>query len=125
MSAYPSISQNWPSRQVGAVPAQSATPDHTIRSARPVDVVDILALTSPHVAVGNLLPLDTNCVLKGLSQWVVVERPDSVLVGCGSLVLYNGALAELRSLVVAPAYHGQGIGRRSSGRCWTGRAPSA
>jgi N-acetylglutamate synthase-like GNAT family acetyltransferase len=75
-----------------------------------VDVIDILALVSPHIATGNLLPLDSEYILHGLDNWIVAERPDSVLVGCGSLVRYNGVFAELRSLVVAPSYHGRGIG---------------
>ncbi len=110
MSAYPSMSGSWSPFQADAHLAPGVAPVLAVRTARPVDVVDILALISPHVAVGNLLPRDTDQILSTLDHWAVAERADSILVGCGSLVLYNPALAELRSLVVAPSYHGKGIG---------------
>ena len=112
MSAYVPTTGGWSAPARAAVsPVSDAAPSHAIRAACPADVTDILALISPHVAAGTLLPRSADQILSTLDQWVVVERPDGILVGCGSLVRYNGALAELRSLVVARPYHGHGIGR--------------
>lgn len=112
MSVYPSVGGNWPARrQPGVHTPEAIAPRHLIREARPVDVIDILALISPHVAAGTLLPRNAGQIFRALDDWVVAERSDGFLMGCGSLVTYNPALAELRSLVVAPSYHGMGLGR--------------
>jgi amino-acid N-acetyltransferase len=49
-------------------------------------------------------------VYQSIRDWVVAEA-DGKIVGMGSLLIMWGDLAEIRSLVIDPAYQGYGIGR--------------
>ena len=74
----------------------------TIEKARPDDLADLLRLLEQ-----NLLPID------GLGDHLataLVARKNGQLVGSAALEIYpDGAL--LRSVAVAPALHGLGLGR--------------
>jgi amino-acid N-acetyltransferase len=49
-------------------------------------------------------------VYQSIRDWVVAEA-NGKIVGMGSLLIMWGDLAEIRSLVIDPAYQGYGIGR--------------
>ena len=82
----------------------------TIRGARPSDVQAIADLLEPYIRRGELLPRDPSEILGSIDQWVVAIHRERI-VGCGSLVAYSEELSEVRSLAVAPAHRGMGIGR--------------
>jgi len=74
----------------------------TIEKARPDDLADLLRLLEQ-----NLLPIDG---LQDHLATALVARDDGRLVGSAALEIYpDGAL--LRSVAVAPALHGLGLGR--------------
>jgi amino-acid N-acetyltransferase len=77
--------------------------DLEIRPARPADLEEILALLRQE-----------SLVTEGVEDHIgtfVVARHEGKLVGCGGSEAYQFA-ALIRSLAVAPAYRGQGLGRR-------------
>lgn len=79
-----------------------------IRHPQPGEVDAILALFEEEVRAGRMLPRTPENVRAGIKDWLVAERYGQV-IGCASLVAFNQALCELRSLAVAPAFRGQGI----------------
>ena len=60
---------------------------------------------------GEVLPRPVEDIYQSVREWVIA-RDGETIVGCGSLVVLWSDLAEIRSLIVAPEYQGQGIGRR-------------
>ena len=81
-----------------------------IRRARMADVPGIAALVERFAGRGEVLPRRIEEVYQSLREWVVAEEAGQV-VGCGALVILWADLAEIRSLVVAPAAQGTGLGR--------------
>ncbi len=80
-----------------------------IREARAHDAEAIARLVAAEAARGVLLPRSREDVLEHLQEFVVAEA-DGALAGAGSLHVYDEALAEVRSLVVAPSFRGRGVG---------------
>lgn len=80
-----------------------------IRDARPEDVPEIAALVDYYMRRADLLPRTEAEIRDGLDRWQVAVNHGSI-VGVGSLVSYNERLVELRSLAVAPAHQGMGVG---------------
>lgn len=77
-----------------------------IREADGGDLAAILALVnSQH---GKVLKRTRKEVRKALRSFYVAELEGKV-VGCGALEVYSKKLAEIRSLVVEPAYRKKGI----------------
>ena len=93
-----------------------------IRPAAEEDVASIAALVNGFAAENLMLPRTEESILHSLQDWLVAvagsepgqeEGMDrSRLLGCGSLVALTEQLVEIRSLAVAPAGQGKGIGRR-------------
>jgi len=79
-----------------------------IRAAYPDEIDAIRALFADEVAAGRMLPRTVDEIRAHLDDWLVAEA-DGAVVGCVSLVRFNGTLCEIRSLAVHPAYRGQGI----------------
>jgi len=79
-----------------------------IRHPQPAEVDAILALFDDEVRAGRMLPRQKDRVRRELDRWLVAEDGGEV-VGCVSLVFFNGELAEVRSLAVRPDYRGQGL----------------
>ncbi len=81
------------------------------RRAKMGDVEAILALLSPNVAQGLVLPRSGEEIRGAIADFLVaVSHPNPQAVGCVALRDYGGGLLEIRSLVVAPDAMGQGIG---------------
>lgn len=80
-----------------------------IRHPHAYEVTPILELFADEVRAGRMLPRTPEMVTEALDRWLVAEI-DGQIVGCVSLVFFNGHLAEVRSLAVHPAYRGRGLG---------------
>jgi len=84
------------------------------------DVTAIAELVNGFAAQNLMLPRTEESILQSLPDWLVARaRPEAEppgshpqLLGCGSLVALTEQLVEIRSLAVAPAGQGKGIGRR-------------
>ena len=83
-----------------------------IRRAAEEDIVDIAALVNGFAAENVMLPRTEERILQSLPDWLVAMGGGTQLVGCGSLVALTEQLVEIRSLAVAQAGQGKGIGRR-------------
>ena len=92
-----------------------------LQSATEKDVSAIAALVNGFAAQNLMLPRTEESILQSLPDWLVARAhpgPDTEppasrpqLLGCGSLVALTEQLVEIRSLAVAPAGQGKGIGR--------------
>ncbi|MBP8974894.1 MAG: GNAT family N-acetyltransferase [Anaerolineae bacterium] len=82
-----------------------------IRQPHACEVEAILALFAQDVAAGLMLPRPADEMCQQLDRWLVAEQ-DGQVIGCVSLVCYNGSLAEVRSLAVRPDWRGHGIASR-------------
>ncbi len=81
-----------------------------VRKARLIDVPLMMPLLNEYAKQAEILPRMEADVYQSIRDWVVAEA-DGKIVGMGSLLIMWGDLAEIRSLVIDPAYHGQGVGR--------------
>jgi amino-acid N-acetyltransferase len=82
----------------------------SVRIARTSDVRAIRALIEPLAASRVLVSKDAVAYYEGLQQFVVVDGPDGGLAGCGALHVLWDDLAEVRTLAVADAHRGTGVG---------------
>jgi len=80
-----------------------------IRPAVPADVPVIYELVRHYAERGNLLPRSEAELHKALNDFYVADI-DGLVVGCGALEIFTAELGEVRSLVVADEYLGQGLG---------------
>lgn len=80
-----------------------------VRSAKPVDVRGIRDLIDPYAESQILLAKDMVDYYEAVQEFIVAER-DGALLGCGALHVLWEDLAEVRSLAVAPAARGTGVG---------------
>ncbi len=83
-----------------------------IQPATEEDIVDIAALVNGFAAENVMLPRTEESILQSLPDWLVAKADGAQLLGCGSLVALTEQLVEVRSLAVAQAGQGKGIGRR-------------
>ena len=81
----------------------------TIRLARLSDVPSMMPLLDEYARQAEILPRMEAEVYQSIRDWVVAEAKGKV-IGMGSLVILWNDLAEIRSLVIDPAYQGQGVG---------------
>ena len=86
---------------------------HTVevRSAHVSHVPAIAELMNRFSGKGDVLPRSMENIYQSVREWVVALDGETI-VGCGSLVVLWADLAEIRSLIVAPEYQGEGIGRK-------------
>ncbi len=87
-----------------------------IAKAEPADLVDLSDFIKPFVASGDLLPR-TFDELEDLLDTSFIARLDGAIVGCAALEIYSKKLCEIRSLAVAPAAQGLGIGKQLVAAC--------
>jgi amino-acid N-acetyltransferase len=71
----------------------------------------MMPLLNEYARQAEILPRTEAEVYHSIQSWVVAEAAGRV-VAMGSLVILWGDLAEIRSLVIEPAYQGQGLGRQ-------------
>jgi amino-acid N-acetyltransferase len=81
----------------------------TVRTARAFDARAIEALIALYVPSGELLPRSAEFIGEHADHFLVAMDGGRV-VGCVHLEEYAPSLAEIRSLAVDPACHGQGLG---------------
>ena len=80
------------------------------------DLVEISDFIKPFVDSGDLLPR-TFDELEDLLETSFIVRLDGAIVGCAALEIYSKKLCEIRSLAVAPAAQGLGIGKQLVAAC--------
>lgn len=83
-----------------------------IRKARLQDAEGIANLVNHFASRGLMLPKRLVEVFEQIREFVVAENEEGELLGCGALRLMWYDLAEVRSLAISEAAHGQGLGRR-------------
>ena len=82
-----------------------------IRRARLADVAQMTPLLNEYARQAEILPRTEADVYQSIRDWVVAEVGGQI-VAMGSLVILWHDLAEIRSLVIDPAFQGQGLGRQ-------------
>ncbi|MBI5300693.1 MAG: GNAT family N-acetyltransferase [Chloroflexi bacterium] len=85
--------------------------DIIVRRATLAGAPSIAALVNLGEREGQLLPRSLDAIRASIDDWIVATDQQRV-VGVGSLVEMHSALAEVRSLAVAPDYRQFGIGGR-------------
>lgn len=83
-----------------------------IRKARLGDVEEMHRLINYYANRNLMLPRTKLQLYEALRAFTVAVNGADKLVGCGALHFYGPEIAEIRSLAVAEAAQGGGIGRR-------------
>ena len=83
----------------------------TVRRARLGDVQQMITLLDEFARQAEILPRSEADVYQSIRAWVVAEAAGRI-IAMGSLIVLWHDLAEIRSLVIEPAYQGQGLGRQ-------------
>lgn len=83
-----------------------------IRKARLDDIPAIADLVNAYASQGLMLSKRQVDLYEQLREFTVVVTSDGELLGCGALRLVWHNLAEVRSLAIAEAAKGMGLGRR-------------
>ncbi len=86
----------------------------SIRPAEADEADDLFRLITDNVESGHLLPRPLGEVVLHVPRFFVATGPKGV-VGCAELAHLSSRTAEVRSLVVAEAYRGLGVGTRLLG----------
>ena len=82
----------------------------TVRPALPADVRTIRDLVEPYATERILLAKEMVGYYESVQEFLVAETADGQVVGCGALHVMWDDLAEVRTLAVAPAWRGRGVG---------------
>jgi len=82
-----------------------------IRPARTSDIKGIRALIDAFTLQRRLLNKETVTLYESVQEFTVAIE-DGVVVGCGALHILWEDLAEVRTVAVSEALHGQGVGRK-------------
>jgi amino-acid N-acetyltransferase len=86
--------------------------DYTVRRARTRDVKAIRRLIDANVTSGRLLGKATVTLYEDVQEFLVAERSDGQVVGCGALHVLWEDLAEIRTVAVDGECRGHGVGHR-------------
>ena len=86
-----------------------------IRKATAEDVPAIHALLEHYADQGIVLRRSREDILHYLANFYVAENADGIC-GCSAVRDFGNDLLEIRSLVVAPEFQGQGIGKAIVGK---------
>jgi amino-acid N-acetyltransferase len=84
--------------------------EFSVRRARTSDVPAIERLIAPLVESRVLLGKDRVVFYEAVQEFRVAEAPDGSLIGCGALHVMWEDLGEIRTLAVADAWRGRGVG---------------
>ena len=92
---------------------QAVAVDHdvVIRAAAAGEATALFRLIADNLETGHLLPRTLDEVERHAPRFVVAAAAGRV-IACGELAELGGRVAEVRSLVVAPAQRGRGVGTR-------------
>jgi len=90
--------------------ADSTSSKAMVRRAIRSDAGSILELVSQYAAQGLMLPRTLEQIATRIDNYVVVTDAGGRVVACAALEEYSPSLAEVSSVAVAPAHHGQGLG---------------
>src|SRR5688572_31275867 len=104
---------NFPSSTVPALKiprADSSSSKTLVRRAVRGDAGSILELVSPYAAQGLMLPRTLEQIATRIDNYVVAIDAGGRIVACAALEEYSPSLAEVSSVAVVPAHHGQGLG---------------
>jgi len=82
----------------------------SVRRAKMSDVDKIHQFVDDWSNKGEILPRTRDNIIHDIQNFVVAEL-DGQVVGCASLYIYQTDLAEIRSVVIDEAFHGQGQGQ--------------
>jgi len=113
MCIYTFLVHNFPSASVPALRfsrADSTSSKAMVRRAVRSDAGSILELVSQYAAQGLMLPRTLEQIATRIDNYVVVTDAGGRVVACAALEEYSPSLAEVSSVAVAPAHHGQGLG---------------
>ena len=80
------------------------------RKATLRDIPEMQSLVAKEVQEGVILPRSDDEVATNIRSYILAEE-EGMIVGYGALHIHSPRLAEIRSLIVAPARQGRGIGR--------------
>jgi amino-acid N-acetyltransferase len=86
--------------------------EYTLRRARTSDVKAIRKLIDANAASGRLLDKPTVALYEDIQEFLVAQRADGIVVGCGALHVMWEDLAEIRTIAVDQSCRGHGVGRR-------------
>lgn len=81
-----------------------------VRRASLEVVPGIADLVEVHFRRAEVLPRSLEAIQISVDDWFVAVD-DAMVLACGSLVAYSPTLSEIRSLVVADPYKGNGLGK--------------
>ena len=84
--------------------------EFTVRRARTGDIPEIEVLIQPLVESRVLLGKDRVVFYEAVQEFRVAEDRDGKLIGCGALHVMWEDLGEVRTLAVADAWRGRGVG---------------
>ncbi|MBW3630553.1 MAG: N-acetyltransferase [Gemmatimonadetes bacterium] len=87
-------------------------PAVSVRPARLGDMRHVEALINRFARNNLMLPKTAEQLSRNFREFVVAVDADEAVVGCVALRVYNETLAEVGSLAVDDAAHGQGVGRK-------------
>lgn len=82
-----------------------------LRKASLADISSIKTLINGYAAQGIMLPRTDLELAEHIRDFTLAVDEEGDLLGCGALHIYTPAVAEVRSLAVAPAAKTKGIGR--------------
>ena len=83
---------------------------HLVRKAQEADIPEIHTLLEHYADQGIVLRRSREDILNNLDNFFVAEA-DGHIRGCSAIRDFGNDLLEVRSLVVAPEFQAQGIGR--------------
>ena len=82
-----------------------------VRRAKIKDVPEMVKLINHYAQKGEMLGRPMIELYESIRTFAVAER-DGRIVGCGSLSVIWNDIAEIRTVAIDAAYHGQGTGRQ-------------
>lgn len=96
--------------------SNSESTDTIIRAAQRADTAPLAEFLAPFIAEKRLLPRTTEELDELCTHGFIAESAGQI-VGFAALEIYSSKMGEIRSLAVASAMQGRGIGRQLVAAC--------